>query len=318
VISGSGELSEGLPGKIRCEYLSYPHREICFEKRCSRTLFYFRAQLVSMFYIAPVTLAFGHFRFRFPAPVRRQGAADFHFFFEFAFLVATEITPIARTGFEDGSFARLCGLFCSHFLSLRISPQIPMPEFSANARADPARRESQDMNAILQWWIEHLGLGVEPKDLTFFQTSFRGIVIFAAALIMIRLSDRRSLSKKSPFDIVLTVILASVLSRAINGNTSFFPTIGAAAVIVGLHRLLALVSSRWPAITGVLKGRPHSLVRDGQWQYHNLRKQQVAIDDVLEDLRLNAKVEELEKVKLAQLEASGDISFILKEEKARA
>jgi uncharacterized membrane protein YcaP (DUF421 family) len=43
-----------------------------------------------------------------------------------------------------------------------------------------------------------------------------------------------------------------------------------------------------------------------------LRRKSVAREDVLEDMRLNAQVRELEKIQVATLEASGDISFILR------
>ena len=51
-----------------------------------------------------------------------------------------------------------------------------------------------------------LGLGVEPKELTFLQISIRGIIVFVATLLMIRLGHKRSLARKTPFDAVLIVI----------------------------------------------------------------------------------------------------------------
>jgi uncharacterized membrane protein YcaP (DUF421 family) len=171
------------------------------------------------------------------------------------------------------------------------------------------------MNTLLFWSTQLLGLGVEPKDLTFYQISLRGIVVFVAALVMVRVSDRRALSKKSPFDIILIVVLASVLSRAINGSASFFATIGGSAVLVALHRLLAFISARSTGFTALIKGHPAVLVRNGQWQHANLRQQDISTNDVIEDMRLSAKVEELEQVKVARLEMSGDISFILTEKK---
>src|SRR3982751_6641843 len=87
-----------------------------------------------------------------------------------------------------------------------------------------------------------LGLGTEPKDLTFLQISLRGVIVLVFTLIIVRLGDKRSLSKKSAFDAALLIILASVLARAINGSAAFFATLGGSAVIVGLHRLMAYFS----------------------------------------------------------------------------
>jgi uncharacterized membrane protein YcaP (DUF421 family) len=161
-----------------------------------------------------------------------------------------------------------------------------------------------------------LGLGLEPKSLSFLQISLRGILVFVATLIMVRLSDRRSLTKKSPFDIILLVILASVLARAINGSATFFPTIGGAFVLVLLHRFLAFACCQWPVLTRVIKGQPRVLVREGKLQKDVMRRQHISPADVDEDLRLSAEVEELEKVKIARLEVNGDVSFILREDKA--
>src|SRR5262249_244209 len=95
------------------------------------------------------------------------------------------------------------------------------------------------MNAFWNSLETFLGLGVEPKDLTFVQISIRGIIVFLATLIMVRFGHKRSLAHKTPFDAVLLVILASVLSRAINGSAAFFATLGGGVVLVLLHRLFA-------------------------------------------------------------------------------
>src|SRR6202011_772670 len=98
------------------------------------------------------------------------------------------------------------------------------------------------MNTIYDFCAAILGLGVEPKELTFLQISLRGLIVVLATLIMIRFGHKRSLARKTGFDAVLMVILASVLSRAINGSAAFFATLGGGVVIVLVHRLLALIA----------------------------------------------------------------------------
>lgn len=60
-----------------------------------------------------------------------------------------------------------------------------------------------------------LGLGIEPKDLSFIQISLRGIIVFVVSLLMVRVSNRRFLSRMSAFDAILGFILASMLARAL-------------------------------------------------------------------------------------------------------
>ena len=62
-----------------------------------------------------------------------------------------------------------------------------------------------------------LGLGAEAKDLTFLQCSIRGIIVFLCALLMVRIGSKRALAEKTAIDTLTIVIVASVLSRSING-----------------------------------------------------------------------------------------------------
>jgi uncharacterized membrane protein YcaP (DUF421 family) len=66
----------------------------------------------------------------------------------------------------------------------------------------------------------------------------------------------------------------------------------------------------------LIKGNPEELVRNGQLIRSALRKHQIAEEDVREDLRLDAQVEDLSKIRVARLECSGDLSFIKKESEA--
>jgi len=56
------------------------------------------------------------------------------------------------------------------------------------------------MNTSSQLLETLLGIGVEPKQLTFLQVSVRGVIVFIAALIMVRLSSKRSLAEKTAFE----------------------------------------------------------------------------------------------------------------------
>lgn len=169
------------------------------------------------------------------------------------------------------------------------------------------------MNAFYNFVGPLLGLGAEPKDLTFLQISLRGIIVFLATLIMIRCGHKRSLARKTAFDAVLIVILASVLSRAINGSAAFFSTIGGGLVIVLVHRALALIAyhSHWFGV--LIKGSPEMIIKDGDLVRGTMRRNHISRHDVEEDIRLDVKTEELKDIRVGYVERSGDISFIAKE-----
>jgi uncharacterized membrane protein YcaP (DUF421 family) len=168
------------------------------------------------------------------------------------------------------------------------------------------------MNALWNAFETLLGLTVEPRNLTFIQISLRGIIVFLATLAMVRLGHKRSLSHKTPFDAVLLVILASVLSRAINGSAAFFATIGGGLVLVLLHRLFAYLAFCSHGFGILVKGRPDIIVRDGECDFEMMRRNHVSTHDLEEDMRLNGNLDDLSKVRLARIERSGDISFLKK------
>ena len=149
------------------------------------------------------------------------------------------------------------------------------------------------MNAFYDSAIQLLGLGLEPKELTFMQLSLP---------LMAR--------EKTAFDAILLVILASVLSRAINGTAGFFTSIGCSFVLVFLHRFFGWIACRWHAFGKIIKGCPAVIVENGLMNRQAMRENLISDHDLEEDLRLAAETEELVKIKIARLERSGDISFI--------
>jgi len=155
-----------------------------------------------------------------------------------------------------------------------------------------------------------LGLGREAGTLTFLQISLRGVIVFVAALVIVRCGDRRFLSQKTAFDAVLGFILASMLARAVNGTSAFFPTLGGGFVLVALHRILAYWSRRSHAFGLLIKGRSDVIVRDGAIDKSAAQRSRLSEHDILEDVRLHGNVAEIRDVQLAVLERNGDISVV--------
>ncbi len=166
------------------------------------------------------------------------------------------------------------------------------------------------MNDFLSFLHGALGIDVPPTDLDIVQMTLRGLLVFLAALILIRLGHKRTLARKTPFDMVLLIIVGSVMSRAINGSAAFLPTLLAAAALVFLHRLFALTAYATDFFGFYVKGRPHVLVENGKYREDVMLRQHVSKNDIEEDMRLQG-VDDLKKVRLARIERSGDISFVL-------
>lgn len=156
-----------------------------------------------------------------------------------------------------------------------------------------------------------LGLGAEPKTLTFLQMALRAIIIYIAGLMMVRLSgDRRFGGKFNDFDVILSITFGALLSRAINGSAPFWGTIGVGFVLVGMNRLFAWISDRSRSFQQMISGNALILIQDGEVQADNLKKAHISQSELLASLRSNAHLSEPNQVLVARLERSGKISVI--------
>ena len=154
-----------------------------------------------------------------------------------------------------------------------------------------------------------LGIGVEPKDLTITHVCVRGVVIFLYCIFLVRIGDKRFLSRKSALDAVLGFILASMMARAVNGSAPFVATLVGGAVLVLLHRLIAHLAVRWHFVGKWVKGRSDLVIENGEVRLAELRRNSFSEADMLEDLRLRG-VDTPKDVRAAFVERNGQLSVI--------
>ena len=150
----------------------------------------------------------------------------------------------------------------------------------------------------------------EGKELNSLQMSIRAILIFVIALVMLRIAGIRTFGKKTAFDNVIIIILGSVLSRAITGASPFIPTIVSGLVMVCIHRVLAIMAYKSQKIGRIVKGQKVILYSDGSPLEKNMQKTQISKNDIMEEVRIQAKQEDLQGVKKIFIERTGQISLI--------
>lgn len=154
----------------------------------------------------------------------------------------------------------------------------------------------------------------EGKDLDSLQTAMRAVAVFFAALILIRISGRRSFGQRSPFDYVVAILLGATLSRVIVGASPAIPTLMASLVIVLIHRALAwaCVRSRW--LESLAVGAEREIYKDGQFNRRQMSAALITTTDVFEAARQELNSLDLQDVQLAILERNGQVSLIRKRE----
>lgn len=153
-----------------------------------------------------------------------------------------------------------------------------------------------------------LGLGAE--SLSGVQMALRALIVYVVAIVLVRLGEKRFLGKFTALDVILGIMLGSVLSRAITGQSPFYPTLVAALVLVVLHWLFAALAFRYDGFGGLVKGQERVLVREGEIQWDAMRKGHISRRDLDGALRTEANLADVSQVKEARLERSGEISVI--------
>ncbi|HEY4075567.1 MAG TPA: YetF domain-containing protein [Rhizomicrobium sp.] len=153
------------------------------------------------------------------------------------------------------------------------------------------------------------------NHVSFMQEAARAVLIFSYGLLLLRLSGRRTFGHWSALDIVVSVILGSALGRAMTGSAPLPGTMGAAAVMVGLHVALSHLAARSSAVSRILEGEAVTLADHGQVD-HQTRKAHMISENDLEAAMRQEGVDGnggLENVKVIRLETSGEISVIKRE-----
>lgn len=152
----------------------------------------------------------------------------------------------------------------------------------------------------------------QGRNLDPLQMSVRSIVVFLVALVLIRVSGRRSFGQRSSFDLVVVILLGATLSRAIVGASPFIATVVSSFAIVACHRLLAwgCMRSRW--LERLVGGVEREVYSNGTFHPHEMDAALITPTDVHESVRQKTGSRSMENVAAAILERNGEVSVIRK------
>jgi uncharacterized membrane protein YcaP (DUF421 family) len=165
---------------------------------------------------------------------------------------------------------------------------------------------------MLHLLLEIFGSG---KNLSWYQICDRGILIFVIALILIRVSGRRSFGVRSPFDNIIIILLGAILSRAVIGASPILSTIAVCTLIVLLHRFTGYIVAHNKFWSSLIEGNKIILFENGRFIKENMDKGLVCEEDIMQGVRKSALTESMDNIKSVFIERNGEISAIKKENK---
>ncbi|MGF6665649.1 uncharacterized membrane protein YcaP (DUF421 family) [Paraburkholderia atlantica] len=152
----------------------------------------------------------------------------------------------------------------------------------------------------------------QGRELDPLQMGLRSIVVFVIAIVLIRVSGRRSFGQRSPFDLVVVILLGATLSRAIVGASPFIATVVASLVIVVCHRVLAWAFIRSRRFELLVCGVEREVFSDGKFNANEMHAALITRTDIEESVRQKTGSRSMDNVAAAILERNGEVSVIRK------
>lgn len=139
-----------------------------------------------------------------------------------------------------------------------------------------------------------------------------GVLAYAALIIFLRVSGKRTLSKWNAFDFVVTIALGSILATIITSKeVVLVEGIVAFTLLIALQFIITWLSVRFDFVKNIVKVKPTLLLDKGEFLPAAMRRQRVTESEIRAAIRSKgfASIEEIEAV---VLETDGTFSVVKK------
>lgn len=142
----------------------------------------------------------------------------------------------------------------------------------------------------------------------------RTIILFGAAVVIIRAMGKRQVGQLQPFDLVVMIMVAELASTPIGGpGVPIWQGILPIAALMVCHTLITVLCMRSQRVRIWLCGQPTVLVRNGAICEKQMRRMSITMNDLMEALRTGGVLDPSE-VGTAILETGGQVSVFPKAE----
>jgi uncharacterized membrane protein YcaP (DUF421 family) len=141
-----------------------------------------------------------------------------------------------------------------------------------------------------------------------------GVLAYAALVLLLRISGKRTLSKMNAFDLVVTVALGSTLATVLlSKDVPLAEGALAFLVLIGLQYVLAWLSSRSGKFSerfrALIKSEPALLLYRGRFLEGAMRRERVTEGEVHAAIR-SQRIADVREVEAVVLETDGSFSVV--------
>ncbi len=137
-----------------------------------------------------------------------------------------------------------------------------------------------------------------------------GVCAYAALILFLRMSGKRTLAKMNAFDLVVTVALGSTLATVLlSKDVALAEGVLAFAVLIALQFVIAWLSVRSATVRRLVKSEPTLLWHRGTWLPEAMAAERVTAEELRAAVRAQG-LGSLEDVAAVVLETDGRFSVI--------
>lgn len=138
----------------------------------------------------------------------------------------------------------------------------------------------------------------------------RTIILYALVVIVMRLMGKRQIGELQPYEFVITIMISDLAALPMQ-DTRLPLLLGIIPIITLLFikTLLTQLQLKSQLARRIIEGEPCIMICRGKVNFKALKKQQINLDELMEELRL-AGYFDLSEVEYAILENNGQLSFL--------
>lgn len=140
----------------------------------------------------------------------------------------------------------------------------------------------------------------------------RTTILYALVVLVMRLMGKRQIGELQPYEFVITIMISDLASLPMQ-DTRLPLILGIIPIItlLFLKTILSQLQLKSQTARKIIDGEPSILIYKGVINYDALKKQQINLDELLEEIRISGYFD-LEQIQYAILENDGELSILEK------
>ncbi|MBX3065594.1 MAG: DUF421 domain-containing protein [Anaerolineae bacterium] len=142
------------------------------------------------------------------------------------------------------------------------------------------------------------------------RTLLVGTLAYAGLILLVRISGKRSLSKMSAFDLVVTVALGSILATILlNEDVALAEGMTAVGLLLFLQYAITYLAVRSKTVASLVRAEPTMVFYEGEFLYDTMKRERLIVDEIEAAIRKSG-TPLLKKVQAVILETDGSLSVL--------